>query len=63
MPQTELSIAREDVIEAARCIRHWHDTGRNDEGMVVSSKAVRRLWAALARYDAELAKTKKKRAA
>ena len=33
------------VIDAARCIRHWHD--REGGGMVVSAEHVRKLWAAL----------------
>lgn len=41
------------VIEAARCIRHWHD--REPDGMVVSAEHVRALWSALERYDAALA--------
>lgn len=32
------------LIEAADCIRHWHDTGRENEGMIVSNKHVRLLW-------------------
>jgi hypothetical protein len=43
------------VIEAARCIRHWHDTGRDNEGMVVSSEHVRKLWDALEAYDQAIA--------
>jgi hypothetical protein len=35
----------EAVVEAAKCIRHWHD--REGGGMVVSSEHVRQLWAAL----------------
>lgn len=35
----------EAVIEAAKCIRHWHD--RDGGGMVVSAEHVRKLWAAL----------------
>lgn len=38
------------VIEAARCIRHWHDAP--NEGMVVSGSHVRELWKALNNYDA-----------
>jgi len=38
------------VIDAARCIRHWHDS--EPDGMVVSAEHVRLLWAALAEYDA-----------
>lgn len=41
-----------NVAEAASCIRHWHNTGRNDEGMVVSSEHVRKLWDALAELEA-----------
>jgi hypothetical protein len=35
----------EAVIEAAKCIRHWHD--RDPDGMIVSAEHVRKLWAAL----------------
>ncbi|KAA2211666.1 hypothetical protein [Teichococcus oryzae] len=42
-----------EVIEAARCIRHWHDTMQG-QGMIVSAEHVRLLWAALERYDALL---------
>ena len=38
------------VIEAARCMRHWHDAP--NEGMVVSGSHVRELWKALNNYDA-----------
>ena len=51
--QTELTTARH-VVDAARCIRNWHNTGRNDEGMVVSSEHVYLLWEALGRYDTVL---------
>lgn len=40
------------VVEAATCIRHWHDSGPNNEGMVVSSEHVRKLWEALSALDA-----------
>lgn len=33
------------VVTAARCIRHWHDSG--SDGMVVSAEHVRALWEAL----------------
>ncbi len=59
--QEQLAAARADgerlpsqvlaVIEAARCIRHWHNTGRNDEGTIVSSAKVFELWEALGNYD------------
>lgn len=39
----------EKVVEAARCIRHWHDTGA--DGMVVSASHVFALWAALDKLD------------
>lgn len=45
--QQQLATAREwlrEMIAAAHCIRHWHNTGRNDEGMVVSSEHVFKLW-------------------
>jgi hypothetical protein len=35
----------EAVIDAAKCIRHWHD--REPDGMIVSAEHVRKLWAAL----------------
>ena len=38
------------VIEAARCIRHWHDA-LNGDGMIVSASHVRALWDALGEYD------------
>ena len=47
----------EKVITAARCVRHWHDSG--GEGMVVSGEHVRFLWAALNDYDAFLAAQRK----
>lgn len=39
------------VVEAAKCIRHWHD--REPDGMVVSAEHVRLLWVALAALDQE----------
>ncbi|MBA1445851.1 MAG: hypothetical protein M3H12_18680 [Chromatiales bacterium] len=33
------------VVDASRCIRHWHDSG--DDGMVVSTEHVQLLWDAL----------------
>lgn len=36
------------VLEAATCIRHWHDSC-GDEGMVVSKEHVFKLWEALKR--------------
>jgi malate synthase len=41
----------EAVIEAARCICHWHD--RENGGMVVSAEHVRKLWAALHDLEAK----------
>ena len=36
------------VVEAAECIRHWHDVElTSGDGMVVSADAVRNLWKAL----------------
>jgi hypothetical protein len=43
------------VIDAARCIRHWHDASNG--GMVVSGDHVRALWQALADYDEILLET------
>ena len=37
------------VVEAARCIRHWHC--REPDGMVVSKEAVMRLWDSLSELD------------
>lgn len=37
------------VVEAARCIRHWHDS--DNDGMVVSGEHVRALWQALHDLD------------
>jgi hypothetical protein len=38
------------VVDAARKIHHWHDSGA--DGMVVSAEHVRLLWAALAKESA-----------
>lgn len=51
----ELRAAREkiaassSVIEAARCIRHWHDS--EPGGMVVSGAHAFALWEAIDEYD------------
>lgn len=48
----ELSRAEEtiaELVKAGNCIKHWHDWGKNNEGMVVSSEHVRLLWAAISR--------------
>ena len=45
---TELEAENErlrKVMDAASCIRHWHDSGK--DGMVVSAEHVRKLWSAL----------------
>ena len=47
------------LVEAARCIRHWHDTSYNPatgetEGMIVSAQSVRNLWEARSALDAEV---------
>lgn len=39
-----------EVFDKAACIQHWHNTGKNDEGMVVSSKHVYELWDILEKY-------------
>lgn len=39
------------ILNAARDIRHWHDWGGNNEGMVVSAEHVRALWGAVAAYE------------
>ena len=46
------SEAAAPVIEAARCIKHWHD--REPDGMVVSAEHVRALWDVLDQYDAAI---------
>lgn len=51
--KAELARTRE-VVDAARCIRHWHDT--HNGGMIVSGSHVFALWDALDKYDAALAK-------
>lgn len=38
------------VLEAARCIRHWHCSG--DAGMVVSKPHVFALWDVIEEHDA-----------
>lgn len=35
--------AFKEVFDAADFIRHWHDSGKDGEGIIVSAKAVRRL--------------------
>lgn len=47
------------LLEASRCIRHWHDTSYNPEtgeteGMIVSAKSVRNLWESRSALDAEV---------
>jgi hypothetical protein len=47
------------ILEASRCIRHWHDTSYNPEtgeteGMIVSAAAVRTLWEAQSALDEEV---------
>jgi hypothetical protein len=42
----------EAVIEAAKCIRHWHD--REPDGMIVSAEHVRKLWSALHDLEANV---------
>lgn len=50
-PEAERELEKmRKIIDAARCIRHWHD--REPDGMVVSAEHVRLLWAALADLDA-----------
>jgi hypothetical protein len=47
------------LLEASRCIRHWHDTAYNPEtgeceGMIVSANAVRSLWDARSALDEQV---------
>lgn len=53
----------ESVLAAARCIRHWHDSGPDESGMVVSSEHVRLLWTAIEEYDISLAQDERLRVA
>lgn len=39
-----------EIFDKSACIQHWHDWGKQDEGMVVSSKQVRELWEVLEKY-------------
>ncbi len=39
-----LRISRDALLEASHKIKHWHDWGKENEGMVVSSESVRELW-------------------
>jgi len=48
VPSSDLLSAALRVVEASRCIRHWHDHG---EGMVVSAEHVFKLWEALDAFD------------
>lgn len=41
------------VLDAARCIRHWHDVEMpGGDGIIVSADAVRTLWSKIVEYDA-----------
>jgi hypothetical protein len=47
------------LLEASRCIRHWHDASYNPEtgeteGMIVSAAAVRTLWETRSALDEEV---------
>jgi hypothetical protein len=58
LPRTESLESRlqavTELAQAAEKVRHWHDHMLGeDEGMVVSAKSVRGLWAALANYKSE----------
>ena len=48
--QCDIEIAFIELFDKAACIRHWHNTGKNDRGMVVSSEKVYELWAVLEKY-------------
>ena len=39
------------VVDAARCIRHWHDA--HDGGMIVSGEHVRKLWETISTLDGD----------
>lgn len=51
MTQKELEDAFYELYEKASHIRHWHNTGENDEGTVVSSIGVYALWDVLRKYE------------
>jgi len=40
--------------EAINCINHWHDWGKDNEGMVVSAEHVRKLWATYSATEADV---------
>lgn len=44
------AVAFIELFDKAACIQHWHNTGKNDEGMVVSSESVYELWEVLEKY-------------
>lgn len=48
--QCDVEIAFIEIFDKAACIQHWHNTGKNDEGMVVSSESVYELWEVLNKY-------------
>lgn len=39
-----------ELFDKADCIRHWHNTGKNDEGTIVSSKSICELYKVLEKY-------------
>lgn len=39
-----------EVFDKADCVKHWHDTCENNEGMVVSSEKVYELWEVLKKH-------------
>lgn len=47
---TDIESAFIELFDKAACIQHWHNTGKNDEGMVVSSEGVYELWKVLDKY-------------
>jgi hypothetical protein len=45
-----------ELIKVAKCIHHWHDWGKNNEGMVVDSDQVLKLWNQTAKAEKSLAR-------
>ena len=39
------------LLEAAEGIKHWHDWGKDNEGMVVSAEHVHKLWKELSSWQ------------
>jgi hypothetical protein len=44
--EKDVKLLTEALLSAVKHIHHWHDWGKNNEGMVVGSEHVRNLWQA-----------------